>query len=134
MLKENLTRLTGDRHRAASYPARSCHWFSSNAYRTFAALLLVALIGSASLIACSAKAQAQAQTKPQPSINIDTLPQTLTGHLHFLDDPEGQLQLTDVLHAWQQGRFQPFPDTLGRGYIDGVSWLGLRLTNPSDAP
>ncbi|WPL19535.1 Signal transduction histidine-protein kinase ArlS [Thiorhodovibrio winogradskyi] len=104
--------------------------YNDSPRKSAAARLLFVLIG----LLLTAPVQARAQPQHQFAINLATLPQSLAGHLHFLDDPEGTQTFAAVLRAWQQGQFQSLPGHLGRGYTDGVSWLALRLTNPSETP
>ena len=53
----------------------------------------------------------------------------LTGQFYFLDDPSGVADLHDVLIASRNGRFEPLPGTLGRGYTNAASWLRLDIFN-----
>lgn len=49
----------------------------------------------------------------------------ITGHLAFLDDPGRAISFAEAISAWQEGRFQPLPGALNRGYTGAGTWLHL---------
>ncbi|WP_430754994.1 7TMR-DISMED2 domain-containing protein [Magnetovirga frankeli] len=58
---------------------------------------------------------------------------SLAGHLAFLDDAEGELDLAAVLGGAAEG-FRPLPGFINRGYTGAVSWLRLRVAFDANSP
>ncbi|HJV34508.1 sensor histidine kinase [Geomonas sp.] len=55
-------------------------------------------------------------------------PVSLAGHLELLSDPDGRLNLADVLGPGQADRFRPLSGFLNRGYTKEASWLRFSLS------
>jgi hypothetical protein len=80
---------------------------------------------------------AQAAARPLDVSQISQAPLSLTEHLALLEDPSGQLTLSDVqspAFAQQFKTDRPAGQALNFGYTQSAYWLRVELANSADRP